>query len=135
VDRFQRLCANLAAVLTALVACDAVAAEPGAIGKSPVERMIDLNHRAFTDLQQQHFQAAKYWLTEALVISETAGLDQDEMTARTYVHMAVVYLTGTQDREQAVRQFRLALRINPNITITPGLETPARSSSCRPIPT
>ena len=73
--------------------------------------------------------AAKYRLSEALVISETAGLENDEMTARTYVHMAAVYLTGLRDREEAIQQFMLALRINPNITITPGLESPALKSA------
>jgi hypothetical protein len=91
--------------------------------------MIDLNKKAFADLRNQRFQAAKYWLTEALVISETAGLENDEMTARTYVHLAVVYLTGLKHREEAVKQFALALKINPDITISDGLETPALKSA------
>ncbi len=118
----------VALVVTAATS-SAWAAEPAAIGQSPVARMIDLNRKAFTDIQSQRFHAAKYWLTEALVISETAGLENDEMTARTYVHLAVVYLTGLGNRAEAIRHFTLALKINPNITISPGLETPALKSA------
>ena len=124
-----RLCTALAAIMAALSASSTHAAEPTAIGQAAVDRMIDLNRKAFADLQNQRFQAAKYWLAEALVISETAGLENDEMTARTYVHLAVVYLTGLKDREQAIRQFTLALEIDPNITISAGLETPALKSA------
>jgi hypothetical protein len=121
----------LAAVLAAIpfAAGGAQSAQPAAVNEAAVDRMIDLNRRAYADIQEQHYQAAKYRLSEALVISETAGLESDEMTARTYVHMAAVYLTGLKDREEAIQQFMLALRINPNITITPGLESPALKSA------
>ena len=128
---FQRL----PGILTALVAVapfpagSAQAKESAAVGESAVDRMIDLNKKAFMDIQERHFQAAKYRLSEALVISETAGLENDEMTARTYVHLAAVYLTGLKDREEAIQQFMLALQINPNITITPGLESRALRSA------
>jgi hypothetical protein len=84
--------------------------------------MIALNKRAFADIQSQHFQAAKYWLDEALVISETAGLENGEVSARTYVHLAAVALGGLKDRGEALRYLDFALKINPNIALTPGLE-------------
>jgi hypothetical protein len=122
-----RLRAILAAVLVTVLAVvpAARAAAPTAIGDAAVDRMIDLNKKAFQDLREQRFQAAKYRLSEALVISETEGLENNEMTARTYVHFAVVELAGLKNREEAIKQFVLALKINPNITITPGLESPA----------
>jgi tetratricopeptide (TPR) repeat protein len=146
VHTLQRLSGILAALVAAIpvAASSAHSAESAAVSEAGVDRMIDLNKKAYADIQDQHFQAAKYRLSEALVISETAGLENDEMTARTYVHLAVVYLTGLKDREEAIQQFMLALRINPNITITPGLESPAlgrptckRASRwiCRPIRT
>jgi hypothetical protein len=114
------------AVLTVLLSTVAArAAETSALGKAPIDRMIDLNRRAFADINSLRFSAAKYWLDTALVISETAGLENEEMTARTYIHLAAVDLTGFNDREEAVRHFELALKIDPNITITSGLETPA----------
>jgi hypothetical protein len=121
---------SLPGILTALLAAGpfvpagAWAAEPPAIAEAATDRMIGLNRRAFVEIREQHFQAAKYHLSEALVISETAGLESDEMTARTYVHLAVVHLAGFKDREEALRNFKRALKINPNITITPGLESP-----------
>lgn len=105
-----------------LTADTARAAGADQMSESPTDRMIALNRRAFADIQSQHFQAAKYWLDEALVISETAGLDDEEMTARTYVHLAAVSLGGPKDRDEALRYLELALKINPNIALTPGLE-------------
>jgi hypothetical protein len=127
----QRHSGILAAVLAAIpfAASSARSAQSAAVNETAVDRMIDLNRRAYADIQEQHYQAAKYRLAEALVISETAGLEYDEMTARTYVHMAAVYLTGLKDREEAIQQFMLALRINPNITITRGLESSALKSA------
>lgn len=119
---------SLPAILTAVCAVALLAADTaraaGAdqMSESPTDRMIALNRRAFADIQSQHFQAAKYWLDEALVISETAGLDDEEMTARTYVHLAAVSLGGPKDRDEALRYLELALKINPNIALTPGLE-------------
>jgi len=131
VHTLQRLSGILAALVAAIpiAASSAHAAETAPVNEAAVDRMIALNKKAYADIQEQHFQAAKYRLSEALVISETAGLENDEMTARTYVHLAAVHLTGLKDREEAVQQFILALRINPNITITPGLESPALKSA------
>jgi hypothetical protein len=127
----QRMSRFLAAVLAVvpIAVSNARAAEPAAIGEAAVDRMIGLNKKAYADITEGHFQAAKYRLTEALVISETAGLENDEMTARTYLHLAVVFQTGLKDREEAVKQFMLALRIDPNITITRGLESPSLRSA------
>ena len=127
----QRLSGILAALVAVLpvAASSAHATDSAAVSEAGVDRMIDLNKKAYADIQDQHYQAAKYRLSEALVISETEGLENDEMTARTYVHIAAVYLTGLKDREEAIQQFMLALHINPNITITPGLESPALRSA------
>ncbi len=107
----------------------AQAAETAAIGEDAVDRMIDLNKKAFADIQSSRFDAARYRLQEALVIGETAGLEDDEITARTYVHLAAVCLTGFKNRDEAVTQFMTGLKLNPNITITVGLETPALKSA------
>lgn len=108
--------------VTLLATASVQAAGAAQVSESPTDRMIALNKRAFADIQGQHFQAAKYWLDEALVISETAGLENEEMTARTYVHLAAVSLGGPKDRDEALRYLDLALKINPNIALTPGLE-------------
>ncbi|HEX7505764.1 MAG TPA: hypothetical protein VF550_03260 [Polyangia bacterium] len=127
----QRLSWILAALVAVIpiVTSSVRAAESAAVSEAAVDRMIDLNKQAYADIREQHYQAAKYRLSEALVISETAGLENDEMTARTFIHLAAVYLTGLKDRDEAIQQFMLALRINPNITLTPGLESPALKSA------
>lgn len=127
----QSLPATLTAVCAVALLATATALAAGAdqVSESPTDRMIALNRRAFADIQAQHFQAAKYWLDEALVISETGGLEDEEMTARTYVHLAAVSLGGPKDRDEALRYLDLALKINPNIALTPGLEIPGMRSA------
>lgn len=98
---------------------------PNGINEGAVDRMIDLNRQAYIDIKEQRFQAAQYHLTEALVISETEGLENHPMTAQTYVHLAVVALAGRKDRGEATKDFLLALKIDPNVSITRGLETSA----------
>jgi hypothetical protein len=41
------------------------------------------------------------------------------------VHLAAVYMTGFNDRTKAIKQFVMALKIDPNIKITPQVETAA----------
>jgi hypothetical protein len=127
----QRLSWILVAFLAAVPIAERIAraAETAAINEEAVDRMIDLNKKAFADIQSSRFDAARYRLEEALVIGETAGLEKDEITARTYVHLAVVYLTGFKNRDEAVTQFMTGLKLDPNITITVGLETPALKSA------
>jgi hypothetical protein len=115
--------------VVSLAAEMASAAGAAQVSEAPVDRMIALNRRAFADIQGQHFKAARYWLEEALVISETAGLDNDEMTARTYLHLAAVALGALKDRDEALRNLDLALKINPNIALTPGLDIPGLRSA------
>ena len=61
----------LAAVLAAIPFASGTAqsAPPAAVSEAAVDRMIDLNRRAYADIQEQHYRAAKYRLSEALVIS------------------------------------------------------------------
>lgn len=127
----QRLPWFLVTLLAVVLLAGRIArsAETTAINEEAVDRMIDLNKKAFADIQSSRFDAARYRLEEALVISETAGLENDEITARTYVHLAAVYLTGFKNREEAVAQFMTGLKLNPNIALTVGLETPALRSA------
>ncbi|MGD0835762.1 MAG: tetratricopeptide repeat protein [Polyangia bacterium] len=108
--------------MSALPSPVARAASPAQVNEAPSDRMIALNRKALVDIQGQHYHAAQYWLEEALVISETAGLANQEVTARTYVNLAAIAMAANRDREEALRCLTLALRINPNIAITPGLE-------------
>ena len=46
------------------------------------------------------------------------------MTARTHVHLGVVYVVGLKQREQGMEEFRKALRIDPTIKITKAMLNP-----------
>jgi hypothetical protein len=92
-------------------------------------QMIALNQKAIALIRARKFSAAKDALLEALVVAKDAKLESSEMMARTYVHLAAVYVTGEKNRDKGVTQFALALKIDPSITMTPELDTPALKSA------
>src|SRR3954470_7353711 len=109
--------AVLAVVLTGGVAA---AAEDTAT----LDRMVEMNRKALDELRLGQNQAARDGLLEAIVIGKRAGLSMHQMMARTYVHLGAVYITGFGDREKALRQFEAAVKIRPNIQLTPAVLTP-----------
>ena len=99
------------------------------VDQAAVNAMIELNKKAFTDIQAKKFDPAKKALLKAIGVGKEAGLEAHEMMARTYVHLAAICLTGANARDKAVNQFMMALKINPNITMTVALDTPALKSA------
>lgn len=93
----------------------------------PGKTLVDLNKKALTNLDAGEFDVARDALLEAVKVAEAAGLQQDKMTARTYVHMGAVTFLGFKDRKGALRYFGKAKEIRPDIQLTPSLETPAMS--------
>ena len=63
-------------------------------------------------------------LNEALDQSERAGLTQHPIRARTFVTLGIVSLGGFRQRDQAVKYFRKALQIQPEVRLSPGLANP-----------
>ena len=63
-------------------------------------------------------------LNEALDQSERAGLTQHPIRARTFVTLGIVSLGGFRQRDQAVKYFRRALQIQPEVRLSPGLANP-----------
>jgi hypothetical protein len=90
-----------------------------------IRKMIELNRQALASYEAKDFEAAKASLLDAVVMGKEAGLTSDKMMARTYVHLGAVYIEGLKDRAKGIRYFGLALRIRPDINITPSLVTPA----------
>src|SRR2546430_981408 len=66
---------------------------------------------------------------DAVVLGKEAGLTNDKMMARTYLHLGVVYVDGLKDRPKGLRYMALALRIRPEIPMTPSLVTPTVTSA------
>ena len=86
-------------------------------------RMVELNKQALASYDAKDFEAARDSLTKALKEAKQAGLEDDKMTARTYLHLGAVYWTGFRDRSMALQNFTLAKRIRPDIQLTPSLDT------------
>jgi hypothetical protein len=88
------------------------------------QRIVDFNWQALASYERKDFEAAEGALTKALKLAKEANLEDDKLTARTYLHLGVVYLAGYQDRTSALQNFVLARKIRPNIQMTPTIETP-----------
>jgi hypothetical protein len=99
----------------------AVAASPDAV----LDEMVEMNRRAIDELRVGKNEAARDDLTRAIGLGKKAGLGGHQMMARTYLHLAAVYLTGFDDRQRAMRNLVSAVKIRPNIQITPQLLTPS----------
>jgi tetratricopeptide (TPR) repeat protein len=83
-----------------------------------------LNRKAVEAYQQLEFEAAMRILNEALDQSERAGLTQHPIRARTLMTLGIVSLGGFRQRDQAVKYFRKALQIQPEVRLSPGLANP-----------
>jgi hypothetical protein len=89
-----------------------------------LDRLVELNRKALDAFAAGGHEKAKDGLLAAVVLAKEHGLNTHQMTARTYLHLGVVYLGGLKDRERAVRYFGMALKLRPDIQITPSLVTP-----------
>jgi hypothetical protein len=89
-----------------------------------VQRMIALNRQALTAFAANDLDGARNALVDAIRQGRDGGLAEDKMMARTYLHLGAVYLDGFNDRPRAMRFLGLALRIRPDIPLTPSLVTP-----------
>ena len=91
--------------------------------KKARDKIVDLNKQALLSYEAKDFDTAKELLTKALKEAKQAGLDDDKMTARTYLHLGAVYWVGFQDQSVALQNFALAKKIRPDIQLTPSIET------------
>jgi hypothetical protein len=91
--------------------------------KKARDKIVDLNKQALLSYEAKDFEAAKELLTKALKEAKQANLEDDKMTARTYLHLGAVYFVGYQDQAVAIQNFTLAKKIRPDIQLTPSIET------------
>src|SRR5262252_9878234 len=97
----------------------ALAQDSATIGKITL-----LNRKAVDAYQHLEFETAMRILNEALDQSERAGLTEHPIRARTFVTLGIVSLGGFKQRDQAVKYFRKALQIQPEVRLSPGLANP-----------
>jgi hypothetical protein len=83
-----------------------------------------LNRKAVDAYQHLEFETAVKLLNEALEVSERAGLVLHPIRARTFMTLGIVTLGGYKQRDQAIKYFRKALQIQPEVRLSPGLANP-----------
>jgi hypothetical protein len=118
--RFLALAMSVSAVALALPAGAAHAADQ----KKARDKIVEFNKQALLSYEAKDFETAKTLLTKALKEAKQSGLEDDKMTARTYLHLGAVYWVGFQDQAVALQNFSLAKKIRPDIQLTPSIETP-----------
>jgi hypothetical protein len=111
--------------LLALSSQAAMAAGKAAKAQATVTKVVEINKQALAQMQASKYEQARDALWGAIAVLTDANMSDHEIAARTHVHLAAVYLTGFSDKNKAIRQLVMALKINPNIKITPQVETPA----------
>jgi hypothetical protein len=103
----------------------ALAAGKAAKTQATVSKVVEINKQALAQIQANKYEEARDALWGAIAVLTDANMADHEIAARTHVHLAAVYMTGFSDKNKAIRQLVMALKINPNIKITPQVETPA----------
>jgi hypothetical protein len=116
--RFLALTLSVSALALALPASTAHADQ-----KKSRDKIVEFNKQALLSYEAKDFETAKNLLTKALKEAKQAGLEDDKMTARTYLHLGAVYWVGFQDQSVALQNFALAKKIRPDIQLTPSIET------------
>jgi hypothetical protein len=97
--------------------------------EATLEQMVEINRKALDELRLGKHEAARDDLLRAVTMGKRAGLGGHQMMARTYLHLGAVYLTGFGDKAKAMHQLVTAVKIRPNIQITPQLLTPSLQES------
>jgi hypothetical protein len=118
--RFLALALSVSSLAASASARTAYAADQ----KKVRDKIVDLNKQALLSFEAKDFDTARDLLTKALKEAKQAGLEDDKMTARTYLHLGAVYSVGFRDQTVAIQNFTLAKKIRPDIQLTPSIETP-----------
>jgi len=95
-----------------------------------IEEATNLNRKALEEYDNLNFDAARNILEEALQLCSKRGLNNHPIKARTHLHLAVVIMAGGPSRhDEAIRQFRKALAIQPDIKPTSRIANPEVQSA------
>jgi len=89
-----------------------------------VDKVTKMNKKAVEEYENLNFEESRKILKEALDYCSQNGLDKHPVKARTHIHLGIVILAGFKQREVAVKQFRKALEIQPDIKLTKSLANP-----------
>ena len=89
-----------------------------------VDKVTKMNKKAVEEYENLNFEESRKILKEALDFCSQNGLDKHPVKARTHIHLGIVILAGFKQREVAIKQFRKALEIQPDIKLTKSLANP-----------
>jgi tetratricopeptide (TPR) repeat protein len=89
-----------------------------------IDKVTKMNKKAVEEYENLNFEEARKILKEALDYCSQNGLDKHPIKARTHIHLGVVILAGFKQREVAIKQFRKALELQPDIKLTKSLANP-----------
>ncbi len=108
-------------VLAALLVAPAAAR---AQSDDSIEKATKQNKKAIEEYENLNFEEARKILKETLDYCSANGLDKHPIKARTHIHLGIVILAGFKQRDVAIKQFRKALEIQPEIKLTKSLANP-----------
>jgi tetratricopeptide (TPR) repeat protein len=114
-------------VVSCFLLCAALFAAPltaSAQSDEVVDKVTKMNKKAVEEYENLNFEDARKILKEALDFCSQNGLDKHPVKARTHIHLGIVILAGFKQREVAIKQFRKALEIQPDIKLTKSLANP-----------
>ena len=114
-------------VFWCFVLCAALFAAPltaEAQSDEAVDKVTKMNKKAVEEYENLNFEESRKILKEALDFCSQNGLDKHPVKARTHIHLGIVILAGFKQREVAIKQFRKALEIQPDIKLTKSLANP-----------
>jgi tetratricopeptide (TPR) repeat protein len=114
-------------VFWCFVLCAALSAAPlvaHAQSDEAVDKVTKMNKKAVEEYENLNFEESRKILKEALDYCGQNGLDKHPVKARTHIHLGIVILAGFKQREVAIKQFRKALEIQPDIKLTKSLANP-----------
>jgi hypothetical protein len=117
---------GIRALSTLLVLLTLVTAPAAAYAQSDadIEKVTKQNKKAVEEYENLNFEEARKILKDAIDFCAANGLDKHPIKARTHIHLGIVILAGFKQRDNAIKQFRKALEIQPDIKLTKSLANP-----------
>jgi hypothetical protein len=100
------------------------AAPAAAQDAAALAKVKELNTKAIDAYENLDPEEARKFLAQALEICAAEGLEKHPLKATTHVLLGVVFAGALKKREDAIKQFRRAIEINPASKISKRLSTP-----------
>ena len=92
--------------------------------QAAIDKVAKLNKKAVDEYENLNFDESRKLLQSALDFCAQSGLDKHDVTARTYIHLGVVMFAGFKQKPDAIKYFRRALAIQPDIKLDKSLANP-----------